>query len=115
MDISRLQRSDHIHNGLEGIFADIKSSGVTAFFWNAIFSAGGLINKILYLLGLPLINWKTSAVAIVIPVVLFLWKNTGLITAIMLIGYSRIPRQYYEIAAGEGATPRLFPYVTRKI
>lgn len=47
-------------------------SGVTAFFWNAIFSAGGLINKMLYLLGLPLVNWKTSAVAIVIPVVLFL-------------------------------------------
>lgn len=80
-------------------------SGVTAFFWNAIFSAGGLMNKILYLLGQPLINWKTSAVAIVIPVILFLWKNTGLITAIMLIGYSRIPREYYEIAAGEGATP----------
>ena len=80
-------------------------SGVTAFFWNAIFSAGGLVNKILYLLGQPLINWKTSAVAIVIPVILFLWKNTGLITAIMLIGYSRIPREYYEIAAGEGATP----------
>lgn len=80
-------------------------SGVTAFFWNAIFSAGGLVNKILYLLGQPLINWKTSAVAIVIPVMLFLWKNTGLITAIMLIGYSRIPREYYEIAAGEGATP----------
>ena len=80
-------------------------SGVTAFFWNAIFSAGGLMNKILYLLGQPLINWKTSAVAFVIPVMLFLWKNTGLITAIMLIGYSRIPREYYEIAAGEGATP----------
>ncbi len=80
-------------------------SGVTAFFWNAIFSAGGLVNKMLYLLGLPLVNWKTSAVAIVIPVILFLWKNTGLITAIMLIGYSRIPREYYEIAAGEGATP----------
>lgn len=80
-------------------------SGVTAFFWNAIFSAGGLMNKILYLLGQPLINWKTSAVAIIIPVILFLWKNTGLITAIMLIGYSRIPREYYEIAAGEGATP----------
>ena len=89
-------------------------SGVTAFFWNAIFSAGGLINKIMYLLGLPLVNWKTSAVAIVIPVILFLWKNTGLITAIMLIGYSRIPREYYEIAAGEGATPRVcltLPYL----
>lgn len=85
-------------------------SGVTAFFWNTIFSAGGLINKILYLLGLPLVNWKTSAVAIVIPVILFLWKNTGLITAIMLIGYSRIPREYYEIAAGEGATPRVCFY-----
>lgn len=85
-------------------------SGVTAFFWNAIFSAGGLINKMLYLLGLPLVNWKTSAVAIVIPVILFLWKNTGLITSIMLIGYSRIPREYYEIAAGEGATPRICFY-----
>lgn len=85
-------------------------SGVTAFFWNAIFSAGGLVNKILYLLELPLINWKTSAVAIIIPVILFLWKNTGLITAIMLIGYSRIPREYYEIAAGEGATPRVCFY-----
>ena len=85
-------------------------SGVTAFFWNAIFSAGGLVNKILYLLGLPLINWKTSAVAIIIPVILFLWKNTGLITAIMLIGYSRIPQEYYEIAAGEGATPRVCFY-----
>ena len=85
-------------------------SGVTAFFWNAIFSAGGLINKMLYLLGLPLVNWKTSAVAIVIPVILFLWKNTGLITAIMLIGYSRIPREYYEIVAGEGATPRVCFY-----
>lgn len=64
----------------------------------------------LYLLGLPLVNWKTSAVAIVIPVILFLWKNTGLITTIMLIGYSRIPREYYEIAAGEGATPRVCFY-----
>lgn len=85
-------------------------SGVTAFFWNAIFSAGGLINKILYLLGQPLINWKTSAAAMVIPVILFLWKNTGLITAIMLIGCDRIPQEYYEIAAGEGATPRVCFY-----
>ena len=45
-----------------------------------------------------------------IPVILFLWKNTGLITSIMLIGYSRIPREYYEIAAGEGATPRICFY-----
>lgn len=85
-------------------------SGVTAFFWNAIFSAGGLINKLLYLLGQPLINWKTSAAAMVIPVILFLWKNTGLITAIMLIGCDRIPQEYYEIAAGEGATPRVCFY-----
>ena len=85
-------------------------SGVTAFFWNAIFSAGGLINKILYLLGQPLINWKTSAAAMVIPIILFLWKNTGLITAIMLIGCDRIPQEYYEIAAGEGATPRVCFY-----
>lgn len=77
-------------------------SGATAFFWKSIFSLGGLINKLLYQNGLQIISWQDSPLSILIPVIIFLWKNTGFITAILLAGLYRIPNEYYEIAFTEG-------------
>lgn len=74
-------------------------AGTTAFFWKRIFGLGGLVNKLLYLGGYPIINWQNDPLSVIIPVIIFLWKNTGFITALLLAGLNRIPQEYYEVAA----------------
>jgi ABC-type sugar transport system permease subunit len=87
------------------MFPIIIPSGVTAHFWKSIFDANGLINKTLYSFELPIINFAGSGWAILIPIIIYLWKNTGFAAVVFYAGMKRIPMEYYEHANCAGASP----------
>lgn len=95
------------------MFPIIIPSGVTAHFWKSIFDINGLINKALYSLELPIINFASSGWAILIPIIIYLWKNTGFAAVIFYAGMKRIPMEYYEHANCTGASPwQQFRHIT---
>ncbi|WMJ78696.1 MULTISPECIES: ABC transporter permease [unclassified Sedimentibacter] len=87
------------------MFPIIIPSGVTVHFWKSIFDINGLINKILYSLEFPIINFTSSGWAILIPIIIYLWKNTGFAAVVFYAGMKRIPMEYYEYANCTGASP----------
>jgi ABC-type sugar transport system permease subunit len=95
------------------MFPIVIPSGVTAHFWKSIFDVNGLINKALYSLELPIINFASSGWAILIPIIIYLWKNTGFSAVIFYAGMKRIPMGYYEHASCTGASPwQQFRHIT---
>lgn len=95
------------------MFPIIIPSGVTAHFWKSIFDINGLINKALYSLELPIINFASSGWAILIPIIIYLWKNTGFAAVIFYAGMKRIPMEYYEHANCTGTSPwQQFRHIT---
>ena len=77
-------------------------------------SGGGYANSALHGLGLPTVDWYGSGTMVLLTIVLAdSWKNTPLITLILLAGLTTIPRNLYEAAAVDGAGPvRRFLFVT---
>lgn len=73
-----------------------------------IFGTVGYLNEVLYRLGvidLP-IDWTGSRwLAVVTVAVADTWKVTPLVMLILLAGLQAIPRQLYEAARTDGATP----------
>jgi len=73
-----------------------------------IFGTAGYLNEVLYRLGvidLP-IDWTGSRWRAVVTVaVADAWKVTPLVMLILLAGLQAIPRQLYEAARTDGATP----------
>ena len=73
-----------------------------------IFGTVGYLNEVLYRLGvidLP-IDWTGSRwLAVVTVAVADAWKVTPLVMLILLAGLQAIPRQLYEAARTDGATP----------
>lgn len=95
------------------MFPIIIPSAVTAHFWQSVFDVNGLINKMLYSVELSIVNFAGSRWAILIPVIIYLWKNTGLAAVIFYAGLKRIPLEYYEHASCIGASPwRQFRHIT---
>lgn len=80
-------------------------SGSMVFFWKMFFDYSGVLNNILFQLGVEKINWlETSNVRYVI-VLIFIWKNLGYNMILFLSGLSSIPKEYYEAAKVDGAGP----------
>lgn len=77
-------------------------SGTSIYFWKCIFDVNGLANKILYSLNIPMVNWYNSKWVMVIAVIIFLWKNVGVTSLILYVGFNQIPKEYYEMADMEG-------------
>lgn len=77
-------------------------SGTSIYFWKCIFDVNGLANKILYSLDITMINWYNSKWVMFIAVIIFIWKNIGVISLILYAGLNQIPKEYYEIADIEG-------------
>ena len=95
------------------MFPIIIPSGVTAHFWKSIFDVNGLINKTLYSFELPIINFAGSGWAMLIPIIIYLWKNTGFAAAVFYAGMKRVPMEYYEHANCAGASPwQQFRHIT---
>ena len=78
-----------------------------------LFSQEGLMNRALYTLGLPVADWLHSAYAFPIALGLYLWKNMGYSTLLLLAGLAAIPAEQYDAAELDGASSvKKFCYIT---
>ncbi|MCL1873247.1 MAG: sugar ABC transporter permease [Clostridiales bacterium] len=88
-------------------------SGSMVFFWKALFSYDGAINGFLVNVGIGKVNWLDSGLALLVMVIIFIWKNLGFNMVLYLAGLSNIPRDYYEAAQVDGARPwQAFRHIT---
>jgi len=76
-------------------------SGSLVFFWRAVFGLGGALNGMFYT-NQP-VNWLNNDSAMLVILVIFMWKNAGFNIVLYLAGLNLIPKDYYEVAAIEGA------------
>lgn len=66
----------------------------------------GLINHILNSLGLPSMNWiDDPKVAMISIAIIGIWSTLGYSMVLLLAGLQEIPRDYYEAAELDGASP----------
>ena len=81
---------------------------VVVLIWNWLFQPGfGLINSYLTSLGLSEVNWLGQPfVAMLAVVIATVWWTVGFNFVLYLAGLQEIPRELYEAAATDGATPR---------
>jgi multiple sugar transport system permease protein len=68
-----------------------------------VFSSNGILNKMLYTLGLPIENWLESSLAFGVVLIVYLWKNTGYSVILLLSGLMMIPKEQYASADLDGA------------
>lgn len=89
---------------------------VTGYVFTLILPAGGggYANSVLHGLSLPTVDWYANNDMVLFSIIVAdSWKNTPLITLILLAGLTTIPRNLYEAAAVDGAGPvRRFLFVT---
>ena len=71
-------------------------SGSTAFFWNSVFGLHGVINRLLYQWGLPVVMWDSTRAGILIPVVIYLWRSCGFFALVLLVGLRQIPEDILD-------------------
>ncbi|MBQ8826187.1 MAG: sugar ABC transporter permease [Oscillospiraceae bacterium] len=71
--------------------------------WQVIFHYNGTLNEILMKLGGGRIDWLKSDKAMIVIVVLFLWKNLGYNMILFLSALNNISRDQLEVATLEGA------------
>jgi multiple sugar transport system permease protein len=81
---------------------------VVVLIWNWLYQPGfGLINSYLVGIGLGEVNWLGQpGVAMVSAVIATVWWTLGFNFVLFLAGLQEIPRELYEAAATDGATPR---------
>ncbi|MEM0288077.1 MAG: sugar ABC transporter permease [Nitrososphaerota archaeon] len=88
---------------------------VAAFSFTNIFATtGGYANSLLRVLGLHTMNWFSNWWLDMFTVILSdSWKNTPIVTLILLAGMSTIPEDIYHAASVDGAGAfRRFLYIT---
>jgi multiple sugar transport system permease protein len=86
-----------------------------AMVWRWLYNGDyGLINYLLSLIGIDGPNWVADpATALYALVVVGIWSSVGYNLIIFLAGLQAIPKEYYEAAAIDGASPaRQFFHVT---
>lgn len=111
---SGLRKITHFKSVLALIFALplVVPSGAVVFFWRALFTTEGLLNRLMMEFGYRPINWLDSQYAMPIIVLVFLWKNLGFNIILFQAGLELIPQEYNEYAKMEGAGAL---YIFRKI
>jgi multiple sugar transport system permease protein len=88
-------------------------SGSMVFFWKTLFSYDGALNGLLRGLGLGKANWLDSGLALPVMILVYLWKNCGYTMVLFLAGLGNIPRDYYEAAWVDNASPlQCFIHIT---
>lgn len=70
---------------------------------DVFFSKAGIANELLVKFGFPVIDWLHCSAAFWILIALYLWKNIGFCTLIILVGLNEIPNDLYEAAKMDGA------------
>lgn len=83
----------------------VTSMVAIALVWNWMYDPqSGLINGVLFSLGLPKVNWLFSTFwAMPALIVMGVWKNLGYSMVIFLAGLQTIPEELYEAADLDGA------------
>jgi len=88
-------------------------SGSMVFFWKTLFSYDGALNGMLNSLGIGKANWLDSFLALPVMILIFLWKNCGYNMVLFLAGLGNIPKDYYEAAWMDNASPfQAFRHIT---
>jgi multiple sugar transport system permease protein len=80
---------------------------VVVLVWNWLYQPGfGLINSYLTGLGFSEVNWLGEPIVAMVSVVIAtVWWTFGFNFVLYLAGLQEIPRELYEAAASDGATP----------
>ena len=85
----------------------------TVLLLEVIFAEKGVVNELLYTMGLPVADWLNSEYAFWVVVLLYIWKNTGYSVILLLSGLITIPEEQYTAAALDGGSGwQLFRYIT---
>lgn len=82
--------------------------------WQVIFHYNGTLNEILMKLGADRIDWLKSDKAMIVILVLFLWKNLGYNMILFLSALNNVSRDQLEVATLEGAS-RWYRFVHIKL
>lgn len=72
--------------------------------WQVLFHYNGAVNEIIMALGGDKIDWLKSEFAVVVIVILFLWKNLGYNMILFMAALASIPKDILEVAKLESAT-----------
>ena len=72
--------------------------------WQVLFHYNGAVNDILSTFGVAKIDWLKSDYALVVTVILFLWKNLGYNMILFMAALASIPKDILEVARLESAT-----------
>ncbi|MCR5720428.1 MAG: sugar ABC transporter permease [Lachnospiraceae bacterium] len=72
--------------------------------WQVLFHYNGSVNEILMKFGFDKIDWFKSQYAIIVVVILFLWKNLGYNMILFMAAIGSIPQDMIEVARLESAT-----------
>ena len=72
--------------------------------WQVLFHYNGLVNEAVMKLGGSKIDWFKSDYALVIIVILFIWKNLGYSMILFMSAIANIPREIVEVAQLERAS-----------
>lgn len=73
--------------------------------WQVLFHYNGAVNDVLGVFGISKIDWLKSDYALIVVVILFLWKNLGYNMILFMAALASIPRDILEVARLESATP----------
>jgi multiple sugar transport system permease protein len=88
-------------------------SGSMVFFWKTFFSYDGALNGLLRSLGQGKLNYLDSNLALPVMILIYLWKNCGYNMVLFLAGLGNIPRDHYEAAWVDNASPlQCFMHIT---
>lgn len=72
--------------------------------WQVLFHYNGAVNDVIVFLGGDKIDWIKSDYAIIVVVILFLWKNLGYNMILFMAALGSIPKDLIEVAELESAT-----------
>jgi ABC-type sugar transport system permease subunit len=97
-------------------FLPVVVSGVAVtILWQQLFSYDeGVLNSLLRLVGVGRVPWLIdSKIAMASIALMATWKNVGIYIVLFLAGLQGIPKELYEAARIDGATPfRQFRHIT---
>ena len=80
--------------------------------WQVLFHYNGVVNEFIKLLGGKQIDWFKSDYALVVLVILFLWKNLGYNMILFMAAIANIPKEIVEVAQIEQAKRwQIFLYI----
>lgn len=81
--------------------------------WQVVFDLRGSLNTFTTAMGFNGTDWMKSEWARMVVVIVYLWKNIGYNMVLILAGLQNVPKEYYESADIDGASPvRKFRSIT---